>query len=140
MAPPYLADTNIYVMSANDASFAAEFEAFRLGTDPLVVSTVVLSELTLGLPRRETQERMVRALTAAAPALTPTGADWLRAASALAQLGGELETTSRSFWNDAILAAQCERLGFTLITRNAADFRRLRRHIDVRVSSPFPAS
>ena len=138
MAPPYLADTNVYVNAANDAEFAAQFAAFRRNIEPLIVSTVVMAELALGFPRWEMQERMLRALTAGSPALTPTGEDWLRAASALAQLGGELVTKSRSFWNDAILAAQCERLGVTLITRNAADFRRLARILRTDVVSPFP--
>lgn len=138
MPPPYIADTNIYVMAANDPLFADRFRAFRVGTDPLTVSTVVLAELALGLPRPDMRDRMVSALTAAAPAITPTGDDWLHAASALAALGGELVTKSRSFWNDAILAAQCERLGCTLITRNAADFRRLSRYIRASVAAPFP--
>ena len=138
MAPTYLADTNVYLDAANEASFAAEFEAFQLATAPLAFSTVVLAELTLGVPRHEMQERMLRSLTAGSQAQTPTGEDWLRAASALSQLGGELVTKSRSFWNDAILAAQCDRLGVTLITRNAADFRRLARILRTDIVSPFP--
>lgn len=140
MPPPFLADTNVYIAAAHDPSFAARFEAFRLSTDPLSVSTVVLAELTLGTPRLDVQERLVRALTAGVPAQTPTGGDWLRAASALARLGGELVTKSRSFWNDAILAAQCERLGVTLVTANTSDFRRLGKHIRAEVVVPFPRS
>ena len=138
MTRSYLADTNVYVSAANDPAFAVQFAAFRGTTDPLAVSTVVLAELALGYPQREVQERMMRALTAGSPALTPTGDDWLRATSAIAQLGGDLVTKSRSFWNDAILAAQCERLGVTVITRNAADFRRLSRILRTDVVSPFP--
>jgi predicted nucleic acid-binding protein len=136
----YLADTNIYVGAANDPAFADQFAAFRSTTDLLPVSTVVLAELALGYPQREMQERMMQALTTGSPALTPTGSDWLRAAQALAQLGGELVTKSRSFWNDAILAAQCERLEVALITRNATDFRRLSRILRTKVVSPFPKS
>jgi predicted nucleic acid-binding protein len=138
MASPYLADTNIYVNAANDPAFAGEFAAFRADTDLLPVSTIVLAELALGYQQRDAQERMLQSLTAASPPLTPTGDDWLRAAFALAQLGGELVTKSRSFWNDAILAAQCERLGVTLITRNTSDFRRLARILRTDVVSPFP--
>lgn len=138
MPSRYLADTNVYVDAANDSAFADRFAAFRGTTDLLPVSTVVLAELALGYPQREMQERMMHSLTAGSPAQTPSGADWLRAASALAHLGGDLVTKSRSFWNDAILAAQCERLGVTLITRNAADFRRLARILRTDVVSPFP--
>jgi len=136
--PPYLADTSLYVTAANDPMFAGQFEAFQLATDAMPVSTVVLAELTLGLSRRESQERMVRALTAGAPAISPTGDDWLRAAWAIGQLGGNLVTKSRAFWNDAILAAQCERLGYTLVTLNTADFRRLGRYLRTTVAAPFP--
>jgi predicted nucleic acid-binding protein len=57
---------------------------------------------------------------------------------AVAQLGGEAVTKSRSFWNDAILAAQCARLGVTLLTHNAKDFQRLGRHLGVHAVAPFP--
>ena len=137
MPAPFLADTNVYVTSARDPDFANRFERFQLATDPLAMSTVVLAELLLGAAPA-VHDRVVRSLTAGAPAIVPTGEDWLRAASALSKLGGELVTKSRSFWNDAILAAQCERLGLTLITSNRADFRRLGRHIRVEVVAPFP--
>lgn len=140
MPPPFLADTNVYIAAAHDPVFAARFEDFRLSTDPLTVSTVVLSELMLGSDRVDVQEKIVRALTAGVPAQTPTGDDWLRAASAIAQLGGELVAKSRSFWNDAILAAQCERLGVTIVTANTADFRRLGRYVGAGFVAPFPRS
>lgn len=39
----------------------------------------------------------------------------------------------------ALLAAQCERLGVTLVSEIAQDFRRLRRFLKVEVIAPFPA-
>jgi predicted nucleic acid-binding protein len=47
-------------------------------------------------------------------------------------------TKSRSFWKDALLGAQCARLGATLVTHNLQDFRRLGRHLPLRVVAPFP--
>ena len=138
MPPPYLVDTNVYIRSTNDPDFAARFEAFQRLTDPLFVSTVVLAEVLLGTPRHDAHDEIIRTLTAGTTPLTPTRDDWLSAASAIARLGGELVTKSRSFWNDAILAAQCERLGMTLITQNTADFRRLRRFVAASVTAPFP--
>jgi predicted nucleic acid-binding protein len=59
-------------------------------------------------------------------------------AAAVGRLGGETITKSRSFWNDALLAAQCARLQVTLVTANAKDFRRLGRRLRVEVREPFP--
>jgi predicted nucleic acid-binding protein len=56
----------------------------------------------------------------------------------VARLGGKAITKGRSFWTDALLAAQCARLGATLITRNVSDFRRLGRHLALRAIAPFP--
>jgi len=58
--------------------------------------------------------------------------------AAIVRLGGDAITKSRSFWNDALLAAQCARLGATLVTHNVAEFRRLGRHLAVQVATPFP--
>lgn len=139
MPPPYVVDTNVYIRSTNDPEFAARFETFQRSTDPLFVSTVVLAEILLGTAHADVHDEIVRTLTVGTAPLAPTGGDWLSAASAIARLGEELVTKSRSFWNDAILAAQCERLGMTLVTENAQDFRRLRRFLKVEVIAPFPA-
>ena len=70
--------------------------------------------------------------------VAPETDDWLEAGAALARLGGDAATKGRSFWNDALLAAQSARLGATLVTRNVADFRHLGRHIGVQAVAPFP--
>jgi predicted nucleic acid-binding protein len=81
----------------------------------------------------------VRALAAGTELVAPDRSDWIAAASAIAGLGGDAATkVLRSFWNDALLAAQCARLGLTLVTRNGADFRRLGRYLAVRTAAPFP--
>ena len=70
--------------------------------------------------------------------LDPTREDWITASGTVTRLGGEAVTKTRSFWNDALLAAQCARLGATLLTRNIADFRRLGRYLALRAAAPFP--
>jgi hypothetical protein len=82
---------------------------------------------------------VVQALSAGTEIMEPTAGDWITAGAALARLGGESVTTGRSFWNHALLAAQCARLGATLVTQNAADFRRLHRYVAVHAVPPFPA-
>lgn len=134
----YLADTNVYVTAANDPAFARRFADFVREHGPIAVSTIVVTEVLLGVKDASRGAAVVRAIAAGQPLLTPTEDDWLFAGRITARLGGEAITKSRSFWNDTLLAAQCARLGVTLITHNAADFRRLGRQAGVRVVRPFP--
>lgn len=138
LSPPYLADTNIYVTAANDPVFRLRFEAFVREHGPLVVSAVVVAEVLIGIADFTHHAAAVRALVGGGLPNAPDVDDWLQAGSAVTRLGGDAVTKSRSFWNDALLAAQCARLGATLVTRNAADFRRLGRHVGVRAVPPFP--
>ncbi len=138
MAFPFLADTNIYVTATHDAGFRQHFEAFIRKQGPLRVSSVVLAEVLIGIPDAARHRAAVRALVAGTVPVAPTVEDWVQAGAAIAQLGGEVVTKSRSFWNDALLAAQCARLGATLITRNTDDFRRLNRYLPVQFVLPFP--
>jgi predicted nucleic acid-binding protein len=134
-----MADTSLYVTAANDAAFRARFEAFVLNDGPLLVSAVAVAEVLIGVGDAARHGVVTAALGAGAEILAPTVDDWITAGAALARLGGEGVTKGRLFWNDALLAAQCARLGATLVTNNAADFRRLRRYIGVRAVPPFPS-
>jgi predicted nucleic acid-binding protein len=132
-----MADTNVYVMAANHDAFRSRFETFIHERGPLLVSSVVVAEYLIGVRDSARHAAVARALGAGAEIVAPMADDWLSAGAALARLRSEV-TKGRSFWNDALLAAQCARLGATLVTHNAADFRRLRRHLDVRTVAPFP--
>jgi predicted nucleic acid-binding protein len=136
--PPYAADTNIYVRAANEPSFRARLEAFVQLHGPLVVSSVVIAEVLIGVTEAGHQTAVIRALSAGATPMAPHPDDWVAAAATVGRLGGDTITKSRSFWNDALLAAQCARLQVTLVTSNAKDFRRLGRHLPVKVREPFP--
>jgi predicted nucleic acid-binding protein len=127
-------------MAANDGEFRVRFEQFVQSHGPLLVSAVAVAEVLIGVADAARHAAIVRALGAGTDIVAPTADDWSTAGAALARLGGEAVTKGRSFWNDALLAAQCARLGATLITHNAADFRRLRRYIGVRAVLPFPAT
>jgi predicted nucleic acid-binding protein len=134
----YLADTNVYIDATHDAGFRERFENFILREGPLPVSAVVAAEVLIGVADPRHHAAAVRALAAGTTIVTPQADDWMVAAGAVVRLGGDAVTKSRSFWNDAVLAAQCARLGLTLITHNADDFRRLARSITVRARTPFP--
>jgi len=134
-----MADTNVYVGATNDPGFRSRFEAFVSAHGPLLVSAVVVAEVLIGVPNAVHQASATHAVAAGSRILAPVDEDWLVAGAALARLGGDAVTKGRSFWNDALLGAQCARLGATLVTHNAADFRRLRRWIGVRAVPPFPS-
>lgn len=137
MPPPYAADTNVYVRAANDPSFRERFAAFIRLHGPLIVSSVVVAEILIGVADTGRHQGVIGALSAGTSPLAPQTEDWLAAAAAAGRLGGET-IKSRSFWTDALLAAQCARLQVTLVTANGKDFRRLGRRLPVTVREPFP--
>ena len=134
----FVADTNLYVGATNDPAFRARFEAFIREHGPLLVSAVVIAEVLIGIPDAARHPAATIALAAGSMPVVPTEEDWVAAAGTVTRLGGEAVTKSRSFWNDALLAAQCARLGATLLTQNVSDFRRLGRHMALRATAPFP--
>jgi predicted nucleic acid-binding protein len=134
----YIADTNVYVTAANDATFRQRFETFIQAHGVLLVSAVVAAEVLLGIADATQHATALRALWAGTTVAPPEPEDWARAATAVVQLGGDTITKSRSFWNDAVLAAQCARVDATLITHNMADFQRLGRVLRIRAVPPFP--
>lgn len=136
--PEYIADTNVYIMAASDREFRDRFEAFIRDHGPLLVSAVVAAEYLIGIADASKHMPIVDAMRAGTEVVAPTTEDWYVAASAISRLGGRTVTRGRSFWNDALLAAQCARLHATLITWNERDFARLRQHTRVRAIAPFP--
>jgi predicted nucleic acid-binding protein len=137
--PEYLADTNVYIRAANDDAFRARLEAFVRARGPLLVSSIVVAEYLIGVADPSNQGLAARALASGAEVLAPTAANWIAAGAALGKMGGVSVTKGRSFWNDALLAAQCAELGATLITQNGADFRRLQKYIGGTTAAPFPS-
>jgi predicted nucleic acid-binding protein len=136
--PEYIADTNIYITAANDPEFRGLFESFIRDHGPLRVSAVVVGEYLIGIADISKHPAVVRAMRAGTEVLAPTADDWTIAGTAISGLGGGAVTKGRSFWNDALLAAQCARLRATLITWNESDFKRLRSSTRVRATAPFP--
>lgn len=135
-------DTNVYLDAGRDGALAERVAAFvATQRDLLGLSSVVVAELMTGATDPQ-ERRLLLAATVdvvrAEHVLTPTHADWRSAGDALRTLGGDEATKGRSFWNDLLIAASCARVGATLITRNVADFRRIRRVIPV-ATEPRPA-
>jgi predicted nucleic acid-binding protein len=126
-------DTNVYVDVMNDPARADGLASLLQDVeDEVAVSSVVVSELLVGLKESKRQREMMRLLiTASDPLVTPVHEDWLVAGEALRALGGHAATKRRSFWNDVIIAASCLRARATLVTSNAADFHRIQKVIPV---------
>ena len=133
-------DTNVYLDASADSALADRVaDLLEAGGEQVGLSSVVLAELLIGV-RPADRARLIRWVTDGIDTglLTPAHADWAAAGDALRQLGGDAATKGRSFWNDLLIAASCARVGATLLTRNADDFRRIQRVIPVTVQ-PRPA-
>lgn len=130
-------DTNVYLDADRDAALALRIAAWLAAqSDAIGVSSVVVGELLVGVASSSERTRLLRRVVETVDpsnVLTPTHADWLAAGDALDRLGGDAATKGRSFWNDLLIAASCARTGATLLTRNVADFQRIRRAIPVAV-------
>lgn len=135
-------DTNVYLDAGRDAGFAERLAAFVAGgREPVGLSSVVVAELLVGASDAAERRRLLAKTVDVVPGeyvITPDPTDWRAAGDALRALGGEDATKGRSFWNDLLIAASCARAGATLVTRNADDFRRIRRFIPV-ATVPRPA-
>jgi predicted nucleic acid-binding protein len=104
------------------------------------VSAIAVAEVLIGVVDVARHAAVAQALSAGTEIVASTADDWITAGAALARLGGDGVRKGRSFWNDTLLAAQSARLGATLVTHNAADFRRLRRYVAVHAVPPFPVA
>ena len=143
----FILDSNIYIESFNNSSFASGFRGFHQTHLPrIILSAVVLSELLVGANSRD-RERVLRR-TLIEPfrrrrrILVPTLQTWQRASAVdrrLRALGGfDSSLAQRSFFNDILIAASAREIGATVITKNLADFALLAQVLDVRFAPPWP--
>jgi predicted nucleic acid-binding protein len=127
---PVLLDTSIYIDASRRGRDAA-LGLRRMAADaPLWLSAVVLEELYAGAGDRELHivERLERDFDRAKRILVPNLGDWAQAGKILARLGekyGYERIGQGRITNDALIAMSAARLGITVITANARDFRRL---------------
>jgi predicted nucleic acid-binding protein len=129
-------DTNLYVEAittdeGNDAlaRFQRQFAPF------LFQHSTVAQEILAGARDeagyRAFYEDWVAPFEDLGRVFTPSHGAWLRAAFIIARLveRGEMSAGgfTRSFLNDCLIAASAREAGFVVVTRNAADFARIRR-------------
>ncbi len=140
---PVLFDSSIYISALRTGEDAA-LTLRRLAADaPVWLSSVVLEELYAGAsaPARHIVERLERDFDRAKRVLVPNLSDWTQTGRVLAQLAAkyDYEQIGRGrLTNDALIAMSAGRLGITVITANARDFRKLAqfRSFPWRVNNP----
>ena len=127
---PVLFDSSIYI-SALRTGEDAGLTLRQLAADaPVWLSSVVLEELYAGVstPTRNAVERLERDFHRAQRILVPSLRDWTQTGKVLARLAAkyDYEQIGRGrLTNDALIAMSAGRLGITVITANARDFKKL---------------
>ncbi len=143
----FILDSNVYIMSFNDPTFAAGFRAFHQAQLPrIVLSAVVAHELLVGANdrRRERALRLaiIEPFRARRRIHVPGVRTWELAATfdrgLRAEGGFDASLAQRSFANDLLIAASAREIGATIITRNLADFDIVRKVAAIRYEPPWP--
>jgi predicted nucleic acid-binding protein len=143
----YVVDSNLYIEAIRDSRAAPAFAEFAVAYAPnLLLHAVVAQELTAGATstrsRRQLERELLQPLERRGRLLVPTYAAWKRSGEVIAELiaRGDLSPGGipRSFPNDVLIAASCREAGIILITRNRADFERIRRVEPVEIAAPWP--
>jgi predicted nucleic acid-binding protein len=131
-----LFDTSVYISDLRQGSaslFTLRRTAHKVGesTRPLWLSAVVLEELHAGAQDRRLKKLLVRLendFEKVKRVLVPLRSDWTACGQVLAQVGtkyGYEEIGRARLTNDALIAMTAARNGFIVLTKNAADFRRI---------------
>jgi predicted nucleic acid-binding protein len=131
-----LFDTSVYItaLRRGESSLLDRRRARQPHTGapaPLWLSAVVLGELYIGAAEKRARQQLLameRSFAALNRLLVPTQHDWSLAGQVLAQLGAKYgyEQVGRTrLMHDALIAMSAARRGFTIVTYNPGDFRRL---------------
>jgi predicted nucleic acid-binding protein len=127
---PVLFDTSIYISALRLGDNAAVGLRRMAGAAAVWLSSVVLEELYAGANGRSQRvvARFERDFHRARRILVPTLTDWTQTGKVLALIAAKYdyeEIGKGRLTNDALIATSAGRLGITVITANARDFKRL---------------
>ncbi len=143
----YVLDTNIYIKANRDRQWAQQLVAFYETNLPFTfLHSVVVQELLLGAidaaKLKQLQTSYFAPFESRGRVITPSYTSWKRSGEMIARLieGKHVspKNLSRSFLNDALLAASCRDRGVTLLTTNERDFKRLREVEQFSFVTPWP--
>ena len=121
-------DSNLFIDAFRSLEQEAALSDFHARFAPFEhLSAVVAAELRAGARTRNAAAKLeanvLRPFERRGRVFTPGYSAWTAAGAALAALGD----STRSFYNDVLLAASCREHGVTLVTGNVRDFERIRR-------------
>jgi predicted nucleic acid-binding protein len=127
---PLLFDTSIYITLLRLRHEAVPGLRRIAAGAPVWLSSVVLEELYAGVIQRNRRvvERLGRDFDRARRILVPNLTDWIQTGKVLALLATKYDYESIGkgrLTNDALIAMSAGRLGITVITSNARDFKKL---------------
>jgi predicted nucleic acid-binding protein len=143
----YVLDTHLYIDATRRPEANRELVAFFTRHTPRIhLHSVVAGELLAGATsrglERRTRAAFLAPLEAVGRVVTPSHEAWKRAGRILEELvrKGVLSPGGfgRSFFNDCLIAASAREHGFTLITANTADFRRIAAVEPLSFLGPWP--
>lgn len=127
---PVLFDTSIYITSLRLRNEPALSLRRIAAGAPVWLSSVVLEEICAGVISRDRHvvERLERDFDRARRILVPNLTDWTQTGKVLALLAAKYDYEQIGkgrLTNDALIAMSAGRLGITVITANARDFKKL---------------
>jgi predicted nucleic acid-binding protein len=130
-----LLDTNVYVSACRSEETRRRFRATFFPLLPVTfLAAVVAFELRVNAAGRPTQrlvQEFIGPMERSGRCVTPTFADWSEAAAivtAIVERDRGWRSKFPALLNDILIALCARRIGATLFTYNAQDFRLIRRH------------
>lgn len=128
-------DTSVYITAfrLGDTSIMELRRASRKDGSayPLCLSAVVISELLIGASDKKSRKSLLdyeKEFSKINRMLVPIQLDWRLAGEVLAQVGekyGYEQVGRTRMTNDALIAMSAARNGFTVLTKNADDFKKI---------------
>ena len=147
--PGFVLDTNVYISADRDNAWAGELLRFSRAALPRTfLHAVVAQELLAGAigadRRNDLYDAVIAPFDRRRRLVAPSFRAWARSGEIVADLvaarAASPDGFTRSFLNDAVLAASCREHGLTLVTRNVADFERIRRVFPFDFVPPWPSA
>jgi predicted nucleic acid-binding protein len=128
-------DTNVYVSACRSEEARARFRTSFFKLLPVTfLAAVVAYELRVNAAGRPTQrlvQEFIAPMESSGRCVSPTFADWIEAAAivtAIVERDHSWRSKLPALLNDTLIALSARRIGATLFTYNARDFRLIRRH------------
>jgi predicted nucleic acid-binding protein len=147
MSERFVLDTNIYIEASRNQQKAEELKNFTSAYLPRIyLHAVVVQELLAGATSLksagEVEKSLVTPFEKRGRLISPSWKAWKRSGQMIAELIARKALSpggfTRSFLNDALLAASLRKEGLTLITHNVGDFELLAKVETFRFVEPWP--